>query len=203
MISTRHTTLAYHGDVADEPSRSLPTIPGLAELIEKAHGQVVGAPAGATDARVLEQLHGLRTAFAEAAVAAEAIRRRAATRERSALLKAAAAAGLSEADAQRHLVTAGAAARRLGVTRERLRQLADAEAIVCFRTSLGRVYRSEDLDRLAAAGWSRRHPVSSHCSSIDCNAMALDTWEYMVVPGVDIQISMCASHIAAVIGRRR
>jgi hypothetical protein len=85
----------------------------------------------------------------------------------------------------------------------RLRQLADAGAIECFKTSLGRVYRTEDLDRLSAAGWSRRQPVPKLCSSIDCKAIALDAWEYMVVPGVEIQISLCASHIVAVVTRRR
>jgi hypothetical protein len=189
--------------VADDPRPSLPTIPGLAEAIDEAHGRALGASVRAADPRVVEQFHGLRTASAEAVVEAEAIRRRAASRERSALLRAAAAAGLSEEDAQGHLVAAGAAARRLGITRERLRQLADAGAIECVKTSLGRVYRSEDLGRLRAAGWSRRQPVPKHCSSIDCNALALDAWEYAVVPGVEIQISMCASHITAVVTRRR
>jgi hypothetical protein len=205
-VQTRHTTIAYHAEMADDrgsPSPSLPTIPGLAEMVDEAHGRAPGRTLRLPNARVVEQLHRLRTASAETALEAEAIRRRAASRERSALLRAAAEAGLSEEDAQRHLVAAGAAARRLGITRERLRQLADAEAIECFKTSLGRVYRSEDLDRLSAAGWSRRQPVPKHCSSIDCSAIALDAWEYVVVPGVEIQISMCASHIAAVVTRRR
>jgi len=189
--------------MVDDPNPSLPTIAGLAEAIDKVHSRALGATVRLVNARVVEQLHGLRTASAEAVVEAEAFRRRAASRERSALLRAAPAAGLSEEGAQRHLVVAGAAARRLGITRERLRQLADAEAIECFKTSLGRVYRSKDLDRLSAAGWSRRQPVPKHCSSIDCNAIALDAWVYMVVPGVEIQISMCASHIAAVVARRR
>jgi hypothetical protein len=170
----------------------------------QAHGRALGAATTSTNARVVDQLDHWRTASPEAVVeAADAVRRRAASRERSALLRAAARAGLSEGDAQRHLVAAGAAARRLGITRERLRQLADAEAIECFKTSLGRVYRSEDLDRLGAAGWNRRQPVPKRCSSIDCNAIALDAWAYMVVPGVEIQISMCASHIAGVVTRRR
>lgn len=203
MVPLRHATIAYHDEMIDGPNPSLPTIPGLAEAIDEAHGRALGATVRLVNARVVEQLHGLRTGSAEPAVEAEAIRRRAASRELSALLKAAAAAGLSEEDAQRELVAAGAAARRLGITRERLRQLADAEAIECFKTSLGRVYRSEDLDRLSVAGWSRRQPAPKLCSSIDCKASALDAWEYMVVPGVEIQISLCASHIAAVVARRR
>jgi hypothetical protein len=189
--------------VVDDPKPSLPTIPGLLEVIDEAHGRALGATVRLANARVVEQLHGLRTASAEKVVEAEAVRRRAASRERSALLRAAAAAGLREEDAQRNLVAAGAAARRLGITRERLRQIADAGAIECFKTSLGRVYRSEDLDRLSAAGWSRRQPVPRLCSSVDCKAIALDTWEYLVVPGVEIQISLCANHIAAVVTRRR
>lgn len=202
VVPTKHATIAYHDWVVDDPRPSLPTIPGLAEAIDEAHGRALGATVRSTNARVVEQLHHWRTASAEAVVEADAVRRRAASRERIALLRAAPAAGLSEEDAQRHLVAAGAAARRLGITRERLRQLADAGAIECFKTSLGRVYRSEDLDRLSAAGWSRRQPVPKLCSSIDCKAIALDAWEYMVVPGVEIQISLCASHIAAVVTRR-
>lgn len=203
MVPMRPATVVYRVGVVDNLQPWLPTIPGLAELIEEAHGRAFRATPGAANARVVEQLHGLRTASAEAVVEAEAVRLRAASRERSALLKAAASAGLSEEDAQRRLVAAGAAARRLGITRERLRQLADAEAIECFKTSLGRVYRSEDLDRLSAAGWSRRQTISKHCSSIGCNAIALDAWEYRVAPGLEIQISLCASHIAAVVARRR
>ncbi len=202
VVHIRPTTVAYHDQVVDDPNPSLPTIPGLAGVIDDAHGRAPGATVGLTNARVVEQLHRLRTASAEV-VEAEAIRHRAASRELRALLRAAPEAGLSGEDAQRQLVSAGAAARRLGISRERLRQLADAEAIECFKTSSGRVYRSEDLDRLSAAGWSRRQPVPKLCSSIDCNAIALDAWEYMVVPGVEIQISLCASHIAAVVARRR
>jgi hypothetical protein len=189
--------------VVDDPTPSLPTIPGLVEVIDEAHGRALGATVRFANARVVEQLHGLRTASADEVVEAEAIRRRAASRERSALLRAAASAGLSEEDAERNLVAAGAAARRLGITRERLRQMADAGAIECFKTSLGRVYRSDDLDRLSASGWSRRQPVPRPCSSVDCKAIALDAWEYLVVPGVEIQISLCATHIAAVVTRRR
>lgn len=202
MVTARHTTVAYHWGVDEEPGRSSPTIPGLTELIEKAHGQGAGAARGANP-RVLEQLHGLRTALAEAATDAEAIRRRAASRERSALLKAAAAAGLSELEAGRRLVTAGAAARRLGITRERLRQLAEAEAIECIKTPLGRVYLSEDLDRLSGVGWVGRQPAARHCCVSDCNAIALDGWEFTIVPNVEIMIALCASHIAAVVAERQ
>jgi hypothetical protein len=202
----RHTTLVYLEEVTvgpDSPSPSIPTIAGLAEQVDRTHGAAPGGALRSANPRVVEQLHVLRTASTGTGLEAEAIRRRAASRERRTLLQAAPAAGLSEEDAQRHLVSAGAAARRLGITRERLRQLAEAGAVECFKTSLGRVYRSDDLDRLNAAGWSRRRPVPQRCSSIDCDSTALDAWEYMVVPSVEIQISLCASHIAAVIARQR
>lgn len=189
--------------MTNAPGNPLPTVPGLAKAITEAHGRARGATEGPANPRVVEQLHRLHTASAEAVVEAESIRRRAASRERRALLRAGAAAGLSQEEAQRRLVAAGAAARRLGITRERLRQLADAEAIECFKTTLGRVYRSEDVDRLGEAGWSRRQPALTHCCSTDCNAIALDAWKYTVVPGVEIDISLCASHIAAVFDRQR
>lgn len=172
-------------------------------MVDEAYGRTPGGTLRSTDPRAIEQVHTLHEAFADAVLEAEAIRKRAASRQRRALLMAAPAAGLSEEAAERHLVTAGAAARRLGITRERLRQLADADAIECFKTPLGRVYRSADLDRLSAAGWSRRQPVPRHCSAIDCNAIALDAWGYTVVLGVEIQICLCTSHIAAVVAQRQ
>jgi hypothetical protein len=201
VVRVRHATIAYHVRMADHPNPCPPTIPGLAEVIDEAHGWIPGATARLVNPRVVEQLHGLRSASAGGVVQVEATQRRAASRERSALLQGALLAGLGEEDAQRHLVAAGAAARRLGVTRERLRQLADADAIECFKTTLGRVYRSEDVDRLSAAGWSNRQPAPNHCSAVDCNAIALDAWEYTVVPGVEIKIALCASHITAVVAQ--
>jgi hypothetical protein len=183
--------------MAGDSNASPPTIPGLAQVIGEAHGRLPGATA-----RTVEHLHRLHTA-SEAVDEAESIRRRAASRERSALLRAATLAGFSEHEAQRRLVTAGAAARRLGITRERLRQLAEAEAIGCFKTSLGRVYLSEDLDRAIAAGWTRRQPATRHCCASGCNATALDVWEYTIVPDVEIMIALCASHIAAVVAQQQ
>lgn len=112
-------------------------------------------------------------------------------------------AGLDEQEARRRLLTPGAAARRLGITRERLRQLAEAEAIPCIKTSLGRVYLAEDLDRLRSAGWTGRQQASRHCSATDCNAIAMDAWGYEIVPGVEIAIALCAPHIAAVVANGR
>src|SRR5436190_1098708 len=109
--STRHTTVAYDGHIADAPSSSPPAIPGLAQVIDEAHGRVPDATVRLANARTVEQLHRLRMASAEAVVEAEGIRRRAASRERSALQRAAILAGFSEQEAQRRLVTAGTAAR--------------------------------------------------------------------------------------------
>src|SRR5215203_5140551 len=177
----------------DELIGRVPTVAGLADAILEAHALGSGRP---LNARSVEQLHRLSTATE---TNADDVRQRAASRERTALLRAAAAAGLGEDAVAHELVGAGYAARRLGITRERLRQLADDGAIDCFKTSLGRVYRSEDVDRLSAQGWSRRQEVSNICSAVQCKAVALDSWKYLVVGGVEIEISLCSSHISEVI----
>jgi predicted site-specific integrase-resolvase len=45
---------------------------------------------------------------------------------------------------------------KLGVTAERIRQLERAGRLSCLRTPLGRLFNSEDVDRLAAERERRR-----------------------------------------------
>jgi hypothetical protein len=154
------------------------------------------------DSRVVEQLLRLRTAVTLGIVDFETVRRRAASRERNALLQAATVAGLTDDDAQRKLVTAGAAAKMLGISRERLRQLAEVHALEGIKTSLGRVYWRDDLKRLSALGWNRRQSMPDRCSCVDCSSVAIDAWDYTVLPGISVRIGMCASHIAEVVNKQ-
>src|SRR5438067_13636 len=55
------------------------------------------------------------------------------------------------ATASEEMLAAGAAARRLGISREWLRQLADANKVRFAVTPYGRVYDPRDIERLAAA----------------------------------------------------
>jgi hypothetical protein len=64
------------------------------------------------------------------------------------------------------------------------------------------VYRRKDVERLHSNGWGGRQPVSNRCSARDCDAVALDAWDYEIV-GIEICISMCATHVAAVISADR
>lgn len=48
------------------------------------------------------------------------------------------------------------AARRLGCSETLVRKLADAGKLPCERTVLGRIFRVEDVDRLAAERRARR-----------------------------------------------
>lgn len=52
-----------------------------------------------------------------------------------------------------------AAARLLGVSEGRVRQLADTGALPSTRTALGRLFGREDLEALAAARLAREVPI--------------------------------------------
>jgi len=51
------------------------------------------------------------------------------------------------------MLTTSQAARRLGLSSERIRQLSDQGALRCQRTPLGRLYHADDLARFV----QRRH----------------------------------------------
>ncbi len=50
----------------------------------------------------------------------------------------------------------GEVARRLGVSPQRVIQLANGGRLACYRTSLGRLFRTEDVEALALARQARR-----------------------------------------------
>ncbi|MEA2579146.1 MAG: hypothetical protein QOE83_38 [Actinomycetota bacterium] len=194
--------LRYNGLLIPEESTetgSIPTLEGFAEKVKKAYPEAASTGRLAIPGWVIEQLHRLRAGPEETPEAAS-VSARAGSRERGFLRRAAAIAGLSGEEAFLQLMAAGAAARRLGVTPERLRSLAEAGEVPSIRTRGGRVYRAEDLDQLESKGWSGRQAVVKRCSSVGCSAIAVDTWSYVVVPGVVIGICLCARHTAQVLG---
>ena len=59
------------------------------------------------------------------------------------------------------LLTPAQAARRLGVTPQRVRQLLNAGSLLCVATPLGRLVDAKDVDRLAAERQRRREALAS------------------------------------------